>query len=648
MANNTRGEGYKVKKGAMFKVFGSGWNEFFMTLEMYHTMLMVLGIVWLFLFAGMSLMYIGFGEIKLFVLYWLSLLTTSFGNGSITMPQSGGYTAAKVVSIIGSSIWSMTFKFLIVALLAGQVFWIFVPVVRYLKKKGEESQEDIWLAGAKYSTEDEVNEMMKRDKKRVDIQVGSIGIPFDYEPSHCIVLGQTGTGKTVLIAPLIAMLLKRRNKFAVHDTKGDFISKLHNPEITLIFNPLDERHMQPFGGWSVFNEIKTMMDIYTVANSIIPKGTGREVFFNSGAQDILAGLLFHCYFTGKKTNRDIWNVISLPGVEQAALLKVTKGGERGYGYLANPDSPMAASVRAVMLQFCKVFEYMCSSDGSFCIGDWVKDENPKYQGIFVSNKQQISETLRPILSLFFDIMAIRLLDLEDDDSRQKRTFMVLDEMNSLQQLSSLISFVTLARSKGGCMFGSFQTVSQIEKNYGKEDCDTIIDNCKVTVTLRVGSPNTAEFLSKKIGDVKKVKVSTSTVMKTGTDGEGVTLSESEVTERLIMPSTIQNLPDLTCYLHMPGYNVTQTKLVPQSFHKQHDSFIMRPGLSLDEIKAAQDQLARDTGALKTLVVSELEKEVSLKGGELEEDINPVKVDEQETPKQQVQLIDDDIINQMYR
>lgn len=653
MRGENRTLGYRQGKGAFYKVFHEISNNIRMTFEAMHALFWILAALWLFVFVVLSLLFIGFRDIKLLGMYFISLLMTTMGAGSGTVPLAGGYTAAKVVSVMQNSAGVLTLKLLSIALISSAVFLLTIPAIKFIRKKGEESKEDIWLDGARYSTEDEVNQMMERDNKRVDIKIGRIGIPFDYETQHGLIYGQTGTGKTVIIAPLIETILERGDRFAAHDTKGDFVSKLHDPERTLIFNPLDDRHMKPFGGWSVFNEISTMMDIYTVANSIVPKGTGREVFFNSGAQDILAGLLFHCYFTGKKSNKDVWNVLSLPALDQSIILKSTKGGERGYGYLANPDTPMAQSVRAVMLQFCKCFEYMVSSDGKFCIGDWVKNEKQQYRGIFVSNYQQIAETLRPVLSLFFDILAIRLLAQEDDDTRQKRLFMILDEMNSLQQLSSLIPFVTLSRSKSGSMLGSFQTVSQIEKNYGKEDCDTIIDNCKITVTLRVGSPNTAEFLSKKIGDVKKVKTNTSTVMKTGSEGEGVTVSEAEVTERLVMPSTIQNLPDLTCYVHMPGYNVTKTTLIPKSFPKKNEPFVMRPGLSLDEIQAAQEQLLKESGSLKTLVQSQLDKDVNKMTGKGEDEVSQdaqsehMVKDDGDLGARQAVILDDDILN-MYR
>ena len=647
MNSDNRTVSYRRDKGALYKTYGSTWNKAMMTLEVYHFVFVALTIVWGVLFTLLAFAMVGFSDLKLIGTYWISVVMTKLGSGAVQM--TGGYSAAKIVSIMRGSAWVMTLKVFGMAILAAPVFWISVPIIRYLKRKGEENQEDIYLDGARYSTEEEVIEMMRRDNKRVDIKIGKIGIPFDYETQHGLLYGQTGTGKTVVIAPLIETVLNRGDRFAAHDTKGDFVSKLHDPERTLIFNPLDERHMKPFGGWSVFNEITTMMDVYTVASSIVPRGTGREVFFNSGAQDILAGLLFHCYFTGKKTNKDVWNVLALPAADQSILLKATKGGERGYGYLANPDTPMAQSVRAVMLQYCKCFEYMTMSDGDFCIGDWVKDEKQKYRGIFVSNYQQIAETLRPILSLFFDILAIRLLALEDDDTRQRRLFMILDEMNSLQQLSSLIPFVTLARSKGGSMLGSFQTVSQIEKNYGKEDCDTIIDNCKMTVTLRVGSPNTAEFLSKKIGDVKKVKTNTSTVMKNGSDGEGVTVSESEVTERLVMPSTIQNLPDLTCYVHMPGYNVTRTTLIPKSFPKRNEPFVMRPGLSLDEIQAEQERLNKAAADLRSLVQAQVDRDVNKitgKGDDAEqtEDV----ITEPEEKGTGIEYVDDDVFNPLSR
>ena len=72
--------------------------------------------------------------------------------------------------------------------------------------------------------------------------------------------------------------------------------------------------------------------------------------------------------------------------------------------------------------------------------------------IYVTNYADIRDTLKPILTLFIDLLGRKLLSLADSHTR--RVFFMLDEVNTLQKMSTLLDLLTLSRSKGGvCLFG---------------------------------------------------------------------------------------------------------------------------------------------------------------------------------------------------
>lgn len=84
-----------------------------------------------------------------------------------------------------------------------------------------------------------------------------------------------------------------------------------------------------------------------------------------------------------------------------------------------------------MMQYVKAFEYMSSADGGFSINDWIHNGKG---WIFVTNLADVQDTLKPILSLFIDLMGRKVLALGDDyDRRLFFLWMNLEHYRGYQQ-----------------------------------------------------------------------------------------------------------------------------------------------------------------------------------------------------------------------
>jgi hypothetical protein len=100
-------------------------------------------------------------------------------------------------------------------------------------------------------------------------------------------------------------------------------------------------------------------------------------------------------------------------------------------------------------------------------------------------------------------------------------------------------------------------ISQVSNTYGRGEAQTIVENCGNSLILRCSASEqggTAQFASRLIGEREVLRRSTSR----GRDGAGMlggrerrrslSVSEQRVTEAAVLPSEIEQLPDLTGYL----------------------------------------------------------------------------------------------------
>ncbi|MBU0993411.1 MAG: type IV secretion system DNA-binding domain-containing protein [Proteobacteria bacterium] len=451
-------------------------------------------------------------------------------------------------------------KKLWVSFLISLFSYLSIPLaLKSFKNISEQYNEKEYVKGARLIEPEKLNKKLKSP----DLPFAQTKMPREFEIQHVFFIGATGAGKTVFLSQVLQRIFERDEHCLIYDNKGDFISKFYRPETDIIFNPLDERCI----GWNVFNEIITDYDIDAVASSLIPPATGDNVFWNDAARDVFAGILVYLFQKGKTTNQDIWNAVTMDIKKLSSILKITKGAERGYVYIQDASSKQAVSIHAVLMQYAKSFSYL-NIEGDFSITNWVRKP---CGNIFVPNYANTKDTLKPILSLFVDLLGRQLLSLPDDISR--RIFLFIDEFGSLQRLSTIMNLLTLGRSKGASVWIGIQDIGQLEKIYGKNSRQTIVNSCGTSVIFRVDDPTEASYLADKIGKViyKVPQENFSMGVENMKDGFGIT--KVEKTEHLIMASEIQAMGNLEAYVKFVGNDITKVKFGYQAYDNIHPAFV---------------------------------------------------------------------------
>ena len=462
------------------------------------------------------------------------------------------------------------------------VFLFYPVILNIFKNKSRQQSNKRYVRGAKLDTLNEFERQARARNERIDLPFGTARMPVAAEPKHCFIVGRPGTGKTVCLSAILKRLKEQKARAIVYDNKGDYLAKFYNPEEDLIFNPLDRRSL----GWTLFNEVETYMDIDAIAASLIPPSVGLgDPFWAEAARALFSGILHKLYRDEARTNGDIWKMITSEGASIAAELKLTRGGEAGHRFIENPESNQALGVFAVLMQHSKCFEYMAGWDGDFSVKRWLQSGKGM---IYITNYADVRDTLKPVLTLFIDLLGRKLLSMPD--AQDRRIFFLLDEFNTLQRMSTILDLLTLSRSKGGCVFLGVQDFGKIDKIYSKDLRQSIVNACGSSVTFAV-SDQAAKTASDNIGETEYVESERSYSMGVKAFRDGANLAERKKREMLMLPSDITNLRDLVGIVKFPNYNylvsrwhASQDSRRPREIHPdRNESFQLRPDLLMSSI-----------------------------------------------------------------
>jgi type IV secretory pathway TraG/TraD family ATPase VirD4 len=128
---------------------------------------------------------------------------------------------------------------------------------------------------------------------------------------------------------------------------------------------------------------------------------------------------------------------------------------------------------------------------------------------------------------------------------------VVDELDALGQIDGLKDALARLRKFGGrCVLG-FQSIAQVSSTYGHGEAHTIVENCGNTLILRCSASEgggTARFASQLIGDREILHTTVSRSRRPADFFDSITHSEHRSVEAAVLPSQVEQLPDLAGYL----------------------------------------------------------------------------------------------------
>ena len=365
-----------------------------------------------------------------------------------------------------------------------------------------------------------------------------VRIPRANEAQHIEIIGDTGTGKSTIITQMLQQIRERKESAIVYDPACEFVRRFYQADRDVILNPLDARC--PY--WGPSEELRRKAEAKAIAASLYqPTSDKKGEFFTETPQKIFAHLL-----TFGPTPQQLVEWMSNPaeidarvaGTELAAIIEPGAQQQRA-GVLAS------LGLIADSLRMLPTKEQ--ANGKTWSATTWAE----KREGwIFITSQATEREALRPLHSLWIDLLVLRLLNAPT--AAQRPVWFVLDELASLQRLPQLHTAITENRKSKNPLILGFQGKAQLETIYGHV-AEVMLSQPATKIFLRTTEPKAAKWVSEAIGNVEIERMRETHVHGTR---EGKSFAVDRQTEPLVMDSEITGLADKHAFLKL-GNNVAR-------------------------------------------------------------------------------------------
>jgi hypothetical protein len=381
------------------------------------------------------------------------------------------------------------------------------------------------------------------------ITVAGIAIAAADEAKHFKFIGTTGTGKSTAIQEILRTALARGDRAVIADPDAGYLNRFYDAgRGDVVLNPFDERSVK----WDLFAEIVNSYDVDQLARSLIPDHDGSDRSWRAYARTFFSAVTRQAHESGINDPAELYRLLVVADTEE---LRILVEGTPAQPFLDEHNSTMFDSIRSVTSSAVEAIDFIAQQEApAFSIRGWVRQESPGV--LFIPYKAGQISALGSTISAWMRLAIFEAMNQEEppdeqESAKARRLWFVVDELDALGQIDGLKDALARLRKFGGrCVLG-FQSIAQVSSTYGQGDAHTIVENCGNTLILRCSASEgggTARFASQLIGEREVMQETVSRSRRPGEFFGSESRSEHFSREPAIMPSQIEQLPDLAGYL----------------------------------------------------------------------------------------------------
>lgn len=386
------------------------------------------------------------------------------------------------------------------------------------------------------------------------VRLAQTPIPPANEALHIAITASTGAGKSVALRGLLADIRARGDRAIVIDNGGEFGAEFGAPG-DLVLSPFDKRSL----GWDLVNEIRESHDWMRMARSVVPDGQGSERAWHEMAQKLLANL-------GMYTHIDNAELLQIATGYSAESLQPLLAGTSSSVLTQEGGERLLTNIRSVFGTVLQCWQFM--RGGAFSLREYMQSTDPRW--LWVPFKESELGVSRDLIACWMDILVSAGLERTEGG---QNTWIIIDELDTLGELASLIAATTKLRKRNVRVVVAFQSYSQLVSTYGRERASTLLNCFSNKLILRSVDGETAEKLARELGERERWKESSTS------QGQSASSTSSLQREQAVMPSQIQNLPDLQGYINLAGdYPIGRCQVSLEATKPRHGPVVYPEGL----------------------------------------------------------------------
>jgi type IV secretory pathway TraG/TraD family ATPase VirD4 len=395
--------------------------------------------------------------------------------------------------------------------------------------------------------------LVEEGRRRTRVPAGGLslaGTPVASldETKHFKLIGTTGTGKSTAIRELLQGALARGDRAVIADPDGGYLDRFYDENAgDVILNPFDARSNR----WDLFAEVEQSYDVEQLARALIPDHDGPDKTWRHYARTFVTAVIRQLWELGAAdtSHRSIAELYRLVSIAPAEELRILVGNTPAQPFLESGNERMFGSIRSVTSASLAALEHTAPQNAlALSVRQWARGGQGR--ALFLPYTASQISALRTLISAW---MRLAIFEAMSGGERDQRLWFIVDELDALGQIDGLKDALARLRKFGGrCVLG-FQSIAQVSSTYGQGEAQTIVENCGNTLILRCSASEgggTARFASRLIGEREILRIHESHSRKPGEWQASKTTSEHRVTESAVLPSEIEQLPDLAGYLKL--------------------------------------------------------------------------------------------------
>lgn len=403
-------------------------------------------------------------------------------------------------------------------------------------------------------------------------QLAGVPFPWRLEQSHAMLIGTTGTGKTVAMRDLLRQVRERGQRAVVFDLTGAFIEAFFDEETDTILNPLDARCPM----WSIFHDCADEAELTAAAEALVPHdGGGSEQFWVLAARMLFVEMCLKLIREGRTTNAALSDELMT-----ASLAHVHKLMQ---GTVADPltapeAARMAESIRAVFNANAKALRTLPTSGKPFSVKRWVMGDSAPGSILFVSARYVDMSVASRLLTVWMDTAMNTLMTLER--TSDLRLWFLFDELGALHRLPAIEKGLQTVRNYGGAIVAGVHAYAKLKETYGDNMAMTLSSLARTKLFLATADRESATWCSDFIGHRQYREMEEGFSYGYNNARDAVSLTPRRQIEPLLLPDQLMNLQRLQGYLKFPdGFPAAPIRLVYENFPRRAEPFVARPNMT---------------------------------------------------------------------